>query len=111
MITETITWTMLKDKWPEPGDEPLSLIVSQDDEDGPIFYVIDGCTCYSDSADYGDHLLDITWFAEPNGDSVVGVVHAWTYGPSGKPVIDMLTPPQHWGKQPSSLIPGESEQS
>jgi len=110
-ITEQITWTMLSEKWPEPGDDPISLVVSQDDEDGQVFWVEDGCRCYSDSTDEGDHLRQYTWFEKTDGDSVEGHVHAWTTGATGKQVIDTLMPPQHWRKQPPSLIPFESELS
>lgn len=113
MIAEVITWTLLNDEWPEPGDCPMSLIVSEDGEEGPEFRVEDGCTCFSDSTDEGDHLREITWFEDANGIGIVGQVHAWTYGPTGKPVIDALAPkpPSMWGKQPSSLIPFESDLS
>lgn len=110
-ITEVITWTLIKDAWPEPGDATLSLVVSDEGEDGPEFRVEDGCTCYTDSTDEGDYLRHITWFDDANGESIVGLVHAWTTGPMGTPVIAALMPPTHYSKQPASLIPGESELS
>lgn len=112
MFTEVITWTLCKDKWPEPSDETLTLVVSTDDEDGPVFEVIDGCTCFKDTGDtvFGD-TYTYTWFALPSGDSVEGLVHAWTTGPMGAPVIEMLTKGETWPSQPASLIPGESELS
>ncbi len=113
MITETITWTLLKDKWPEPGDDTMSLIVSTDGEDGPEFSVIDGCTCFEDDADidpYYPH--SYKWFEGPNGEDIVGVVHAWTYGPTGKGVIDALTAHLRPQIAPrNSLIPFESDLS
>lgn len=113
MITEVITWTLLNDEWPEPGDDTMSLVVSEDGEDGPEFRIEDGCTCYSDSTDEGDYLRDITWFEDAHGESIVGRVHAWTYGPNGKGVIDAITASLRpiTFKQPASLIPGESELS
>lgn len=112
MITEVITWTLLKDAWPEPGDDTMSLVVSTDDEDGPVFEVIDGCTCFEDMDDRDPYYpRSYKWFALQNGDSVEGLVHAWTTGPMGTPVINALMPPTHWSKQPASLIPEESELS
>jgi len=113
MITETITWTLLKDKWPEPGDDTMSLIVSTDGEDGPEFSVIDGCTCYEDF-DYSEVCprFEYKYFEMPNGEPVEGVVHAWTYGPTGKGVIDALTAHLRPQIAPrNSLIPFESDLS
>jgi hypothetical protein len=108
MITETITWTLLKDKWPEPGDATLSLVVSTDGEDGPEFSVEDGCICYEENNDP----FWYTWFSDSHGESIVGVVHAWTYGPTGKGVIDALTAHLRPQIAPrNSLIPFESDLS
>lgn len=110
MIAETITWTLLKDKWPETGDATLSLIVSTDGEDGPEFSVEDGCTCYEEQDPNIGHWYK--WFADASSESIVGVVHAWTYGPTGKVVIDTLTAhlrPQD--KPRNNLIPFDSELS
>lgn len=114
MIAETITWTLLKDKWPEPGDATLSLIVSTDGEDGPEFSVEDGCTCFEDDYDVDAVYPEssYTWFEDADGNDIVGIVHAWTYGPTGKVVIDTLTAhlrPQD--KPRNNLIPFDSELS
>lgn len=114
MIEETIQWTLLKDKWPEPGDDTLSLIVSTDGEDGPEFEVIDGCTCFEDDYDVDAVYPEssYTWFEDADGNDIVGVVHAWTYGPTGKGVIDALSAPYRPQDKPrNSLIPFESELS
>lgn len=113
MITEVITWTMLKDKWPDPGGDALSLVVSEDGEDGPEFRVEDHCTCYEEQDDFNGDWHK--WFLDENYEPVIGIVHAWTYGPNGKAIIDQLTahlrPQINFGQQPASLIPGESELS
>ena len=118
MIEETIQWTLLKDKWPEVGDDTLSLVVSTDGEDGPEFSVIDACTCYEECYDFDavyqhdGNSLSYIWFEDANGNDVEGTVHAWTYGPTGKGVIDMLSAPYRPQDKPrNSLIPFESELS
>lgn len=108
-ITEQITWTLLSEKWPEPGDDPITLVVSQDDEDGPVFWVEEGCRLYNDSTDEGDYLRQFTWFEDAHGNSIEGLVHAWTLGPFGKEVEAHV---MHKHDRPrNSLIKFESELS
>lgn len=101
-ITEQITWTLTREGWPEPGDDPLILLVYSYDEDGCARYAVwDGCTCYYDGG--------IVWFTDKRGNDIESHVAAWSPGPTGQPVEDWLC--RNHNKPRNSLIPFESELS
>lgn len=83
-ITEQITWALLKDKWPEPSDATLSLIVGEYGEDGPEFWVVDGCICYEDDDDTDPHYpRRHVWFEDSRGNSIES---SFAPGPTARPV-------------------------
>jgi len=103
-ITETINWTLLDNKWPEEGDDKLSLVVFSYDRDGCAHYGFrGGCTCYY------DEVSQTNWFVDENGNDIDSHIAAWAPEPTGQPVIDFL---KHKDEKPrNSLIPFESELS
>lgn len=79
-ITETINWTLLDNKWPEEGDDKLSLVVFSYDRDGCAHYGFrGGCTCYY------DEVSQTNWFVDENGNDIDSHIAAWAPAPTSRP--------------------------
>lgn len=114
MITETITWTLLKDKWPEVSDEKLSLVVKDHDENGEdIYATLHGCQCFRGTDDNCEPPQTYRWFCDQSSlDIEWPIVIAWSPEPTGKPVIETLYAQTCTQNKPrNSLIPFDSELS